>query len=101
MMRLDLRNNGNPLKHKHSSLTPQDFGRLLFSPAVEPVDRGEGDIFSAKMMIKQQPGVSKGCCLEVFKYLRVSKKHSFVTPGTWIDPSMISCPSPAELVVPA
>ena len=27
------------------------------------------------------PGVSKGCCLEVFKYLRVSKKHSFLTPG--------------------
>ena len=26
------------------------------------------------------PGVSKGC-LEVFKYLRSSKKHSFVTPG--------------------
>ena len=25
--------------------------------------------------------VSKGCCLEVFKYLRASKKHSFVTPG--------------------
>ena len=21
------------------------------------------------------------CCLEVFKYLRASKKHSFVTPG--------------------
>ena len=28
------------------------------------------------------PGVSKGCCLEVVKYLRASKKHSFVTPGT-------------------
>ena len=27
------------------------------------------------------PGGSKGCCLEVFKYLRASKKHSFVTPG--------------------
>ena len=27
------------------------------------------------------PGVSKGCCLEVFKYIRASKKHSFVTPG--------------------
>ena len=29
------------------------------------------------------PGVSKGC-LEVFKYLRASKKHSFVTPGMGI-----------------
>ena len=27
------------------------------------------------------PGVSKGCFLEVFKYLGASKKHSFVTPG--------------------
>ena len=26
-------------------------------------------------------GLSKGCCLEVFKYSRASKKHSFVTPG--------------------
>ena len=30
---------------------------------------------------KTKPGVSKGCYLEVFKYLRASKKHSFVTPG--------------------
>ena len=30
----------------------------------------------------QVPGVSKGCCMEVFKYLRASKKHSFVTPGS-------------------
>ena len=29
-----------------------------------------------------KPGVSKGCFLEVFKCSRVSKKHSFVTPGT-------------------
>ena len=28
------------------------------------------------------PGVSKGCCFEVFKYSRASKRHSFVTPGT-------------------
>ena len=29
------------------------------------------------------PGVSKGCCLEVFKYLRASQKHgTFVTPGS-------------------
>ena len=27
------------------------------------------------------PGVSKGCCLEAFKFLRASKKHSFVSPG--------------------
>ena len=26
-------------------------------------------------------GVSKGCCLEGFKYLRASKKHSFGSPG--------------------
>ena len=30
------------------------------------------------------PGVSKGCFLEVFKYLRASKTHSFVTPGSEI-----------------
>ena len=29
------------------------------------------------------PGVSKGCCLAFFKYLRASKKH-FVTPGIQI-----------------
>ena len=27
------------------------------------------------------PGVSRGCFLEVFKYLSASKKHSFETPG--------------------
>ena len=27
-----------------------------------------------------EPGVSKGCCLQVFKYLKASKKHSFETP---------------------
>ena len=27
----------------------------------------------------QLPGVSKGSCLEIFKHLRASKKHSFVT----------------------
>ena len=27
------------------------------------------------------PGVSKGCFLEVFEYLKASKGHSFVTPG--------------------
>ena len=30
---------------------------------------------------KNEAGVSKRCCLEVFKHLRASKKHSFVTPG--------------------
>ena len=29
----------------------------------------------------QLPGVTKGCFLEVFKYSKASKKHSFVTPG--------------------
>ena len=29
------------------------------------------------------PGFQRGaCCLEVFKYFRASKSHSFVTPGT-------------------
>ena len=27
------------------------------------------------------PGVSKGCCLEVLKYLRASKKHGTFVPG--------------------
>ena len=27
------------------------------------------------------PGVSKGCCLEVFKYLASKKHGTFVTPG--------------------
>ena len=27
------------------------------------------------------PGVSKGCFLEFFEYLKASKRHSFVTPG--------------------
>ena len=30
---------------------------------------------------KPKPGVSKGCCLEVSKYSRASKKDSFVAPG--------------------
>ena len=25
--------------------------------------------------------LSKACCLEVFKYLKASKRHSFETPG--------------------
>ena len=40
---------------------------------------------SSKQHPKSQrtvPGVSKGCCLEAFKYSRTSKKHSFVTPGS-------------------
>ena len=38
------------------------------------------DMSCGKMYL---PGVSKDCCLEVFKYLRASKKHgTFVTPGT-------------------
>ena len=41
------------------------------------LDKSEGLRFSKV----HQPGVSKGCFLEVFKYLRASKKHgTFVTP---------------------
>ena len=37
---------------------------------------------SERFRFKKDPGVSKGFCLEVFKYLRASKKHGiFVTPG--------------------
>ena len=45
---------------------------------------------------KENSGVSKGCCLEVFKYLRVSKKHSFVTPGL----VFLLFPHPAGLLSP-
>ena len=41
-------------------------------------ERGQVE-YSSKYF--KEPGLSKGCCLEVFKYLRASKKHSFVTPG--------------------
>ena len=37
------------------------------------------------------PGVSKGCCLEVFEYLRASKKHFFVTPGSFFFVFWVSC----------
>ena len=37
----------------------------------------------AKGSLFTVPGVSKGFCLEVFKYLKASKKHSFVTPGSF------------------
>ena len=32
----------------------------------------------------QMPGVSKGCLLEVLKYLKASKKRSFEIPGFWM-----------------
>ena len=37
------------------------------------------------MFFCSKPGVTRtGCCLEVFKYLRASKKHgTFVTPGVF------------------
>ena len=38
--------------------------------------------------MEKPPEVSKGCCLEVFKYLKTSKKHgTFVTPGIVFVPS--------------
>ena len=36
---------------------------------------------AAYVHILHIPGVSKGCCLEVCKYLEAFKKHSFGTPG--------------------
>ena len=50
-----------------------------------PRPRGETDgevVCLEDLLYILLPGVSKGCFLEAFKYLRASKKHgTFETPG--------------------
>ena len=80
-----LKSNDCTFKKTVKPLQPQRCPTQISSAWAVPLSRSfprkKSSLRKDKHKKNQLPGVTKGCFLEVFKYSKASKKHSFVTPG--------------------